>query len=55
MIARLVGSMVAVTLAAATSAGDLASIDRQISKEPTYRGQPYYALLAFGPEAERTA
>jgi RNA polymerase sigma factor (sigma-70 family) len=32
---------------------DLTKIDRTIVKEPTYRNQPYYALLAFGPEAKK--
>src|SRR5262245_2272397 len=30
---------------------DLSKIERVISKEPVYGGQPLYALLVFGPEA----
>jgi hypothetical protein len=31
---------------------DLRKIERKIAKEPTYRGQPKYCLLVFGPEAK---
>src|SRR5262245_61404483 len=42
---------------AATPAGpaDLKKVDRTIVKEPKYTSQPYYALLAFGPEAKARA
>jgi hypothetical protein len=36
----------------AASAADLTTIDRNIKKEPTYRGKPKYCLLVFGPEAK---
>ena len=32
---------------------DLRRIDRRIAKEPKYHFQPHYALLVFGPNAER--
>jgi RNA polymerase sigma factor (sigma-70 family) len=32
---------------------DLTKIDRTIVKEPRYTTQPYYALLAIGPEAKK--
>jgi RNA polymerase sigma factor (sigma-70 family) len=32
---------------------DLTKIDRTLVKEPRYRNQPYYALLAIGPEAKQ--
>ncbi len=32
-------------------AADLAQIDRRIAKEPAYRGQPKYAMLVFGADA----
>jgi RNA polymerase sigma factor (sigma-70 family) len=32
---------------------DLTKIDRTITKEPKYVSKPYYALLAFGPAAEK--
>jgi hypothetical protein len=32
---------------------DLTKIDRTIVKEPKYKTQPYYALLAIGPEAKK--
>jgi hypothetical protein len=32
---------------------DLTKIDRKITKEPKYESKPYYALLAFGPAAEK--
>jgi RNA polymerase sigma factor (sigma-70 family) len=32
---------------------DLTKIDRTIHKEPRYAHQPYYALLAIGPEAKK--
>jgi hypothetical protein len=31
---------------------DLAKIDRNIKKEPAYKGKPRYCLLVFGPEAK---
>jgi hypothetical protein len=37
------------------AAGDLAALDRTIRKEPTYRHQPKYCLLVFGPEAKTRA
>lgn len=33
-------------------AADLTKLDRKLTKEPTYQGQPRYALLAFGAEAK---
>src|SRR5437867_2705101 len=34
-------------------AGDLATMDRSLRKEPTYKSkQPQYCLLVFGPEAK---
>ena len=32
---------------------DLTKIDRTIVKEPRYATQPYYALLAIGPQAQK--
>jgi RNA polymerase sigma factor (sigma-70 family) len=32
---------------------DLTKIDRTIVREPTYKTQPFYALLAMGPEAKK--
>src|SRR5262249_56626845 len=32
---------------------DLTKIDRTLVKEPKYKNQPYYALLAIGPEAKK--
>jgi hypothetical protein len=34
------------------TAADLAKLDRRIGKEPAYKSQPKYCLLAFGPHAE---
>ena len=34
---------------------DLAKVDRGITKEPKYKTQPFYALLAVGPKAEERA
>jgi hypothetical protein len=34
---------------------DLTKVDRTIAKEPTYQNQPRYALLVFGPKADRRA
>lgn len=31
---------------------DLTKIDRTNAREPAYKGQPHYALLVFGPQAE---
>ncbi len=33
------------------AAADLAKIDRTLTKEPAYAGQPRYCLLVFGPDA----
>lgn len=33
------------------AAAELSKIERTIAKEPTYRGQPRYCLLVFGPQA----
>ena len=30
---------------------DLSKIDRSIAKEPSYRSEPHFALLVFGPQA----
>src|SRR5262245_30586313 len=35
-----------------TRAGDLARIDRTLTKEPTYKAKPLYCLVAVGPEAK---
>lgn len=35
----------------AKNGADLTKIDRAIQKEPRYTSTPYYALLAFGPDA----
>jgi RNA polymerase sigma factor (sigma-70 family) len=37
----------------APAVSDLNKIDRKITKEPKYESKPYYALLAFGPAAEK--
>src|SRR5215475_2825826 len=34
---------------------DLTKVDRVIAKEPKYQNQPRYALLVFGPKADRRA
>src|SRR5262245_45111521 len=34
---------------------DLTKVDRAIVKEPKYQSQPRYALLVFGPKADRRA
>jgi len=34
-------------------AGDLARIDRTITKEPAYKGRPLYCLVALDPEAKQ--
>ncbi len=34
---------------------DLTKVDRAIAKEPKYQDQPRYALLVFGPKADRRA
>jgi hypothetical protein len=34
---------------------DLTKVDRDIAKEPKYQKQPRYALLVFGPKADRRA
>jgi hypothetical protein len=36
-----------------TSASDLAKVDRSIRKEPSYKSQPTYCLLVFGPQAKQ--
>jgi hypothetical protein len=36
-----------------SGAADLTKIERTIAREPAYAARPYYALLAFGPEAAR--
>ena len=49
---------VVISLGNVTHAGelvDLTTIDREITKEPKYQNQPRYALLAFGPKADRLA
>src|SRR5262249_53662541 len=38
--------------AADERAGDLARIDRTITKEPAYKGRPLYCLVALGPGAK---
>lgn len=52
----LAGLVVAAAVAAAAHAGepavDLAKIDRAIRKEPAYKSEPRYALLAVGERAE---
>jgi hypothetical protein len=49
---RLNLALAALLAAGATSAADLAKIDRTISKEPAYKNKPKYCLLLFGPEAK---
>src|SRR5207302_140047 len=41
--------------AADVRAGDLAKINRTITKEPAYKGRPLYCLVALGPEAKDRA
>ncbi|HEY8747850.1 MAG TPA: hypothetical protein VIM11_07740 [Tepidisphaeraceae bacterium] len=36
-----------------SGAADLTKIDRSLVKEPKYNTEPYYALLVFGPNAEK--
>jgi hypothetical protein len=36
-----------------SGAADLTKIDRSIAKEPTYKTEPYYALVVLGPKAEK--
>jgi hypothetical protein len=43
--------LILLCLPALSPAADLSRIDRTIKKEPAYKGQPRYCLLAFGPEA----
>src|SRR5688572_29696369 len=39
-------------LALPAGAVDLASVERKITKEPTYSGKPVYCLLALGADAK---
>jgi beta-lactamase regulating signal transducer with metallopeptidase domain len=48
----LAGSMRWITAVHAATPADLAMIERKISKEPQYLGQPMYCLLMFGKNAE---
>jgi hypothetical protein len=48
--ALLLATLIVSALPAAGS--DLVKIDRNIKKEPAYKGKPRYCLLVFGPEAK---
>lgn len=55
-LSRLIAPFVAIFIAAGVAAGaDLSRIERQLKKEPAYKGTPRYALLVFGPEAKSRA
>jgi hypothetical protein len=49
----LLAGVTALALAGSAGAGDVKSVPRSIAKQPTYAGRPGYALLVFGPEANR--
>jgi hypothetical protein len=49
---RLLSPVFALILCSWLSAGDLAKINRAITKEPAYRSKPRYCLLVFGLEAK---
>jgi hypothetical protein len=48
---RLLSALVLLSLSGVASAADLSQVPRTLVKEPSYRGQPRYCLLVFGPEA----
>jgi len=51
--ARLVAALTCLAFSwSAATATDLSKIDRNIKKEPAYKGKPRYCLLVFGPEAK---
>src|SRR5262249_37812335 len=49
----LIPTLLVIGSTAVTAQGaDLTKIDRTIAKEPTYKSNPKYCLLVFGPEAK---
>src|SRR5262245_53850916 len=44
----------ALAWASGATAADLSKLDRNIKKEPAYKGKPRYCLLVFGPEARHS-
>jgi hypothetical protein len=51
----LLGVVISLGSAHAGELVDLTKVDRVIAKEPKYKNQPRYALLVFGPKADRRA
>jgi len=51
----ILGMVLATSSAEAGDLVDLTKVDRTIVKEPKYKNQPHYALLVFGPNADRRA
>src|SRR5262245_35165097 len=51
----LLGVVISLGSAHAGELVDLTKVDRVIAKEPKYQNQPRYALLVFGPKADRRA
>ena len=49
----LLGVVISLGSAPAAELVDLTKVDRLIAKEPKYQNQPRYALLVFGPKADR--
>jgi hypothetical protein len=51
----LLGVVISLGSAHAGELVDLTKVDRAIAREPKYKNQPHYALLVFGPKADRRA
>jgi len=52
-VAHLLSALSVLCLTLQAEAADLSKVYRTIVKEPTYTSRPYYALVAFGPEAAK--
>jgi len=49
---RLLAAVLLLIFVPAVPSADLSQIKRTLAKEPSYRAQPRYCLLVFGPEAK---